>query len=460
MSTKYINSYETAAEYGLDTRPADGSSISLIGSSDVRYDSVNVVVKTPKVGDAVYINESQNSYQYVDGESLNTGSMDSAWTAVGVVAAIIGNEALVVHKTNVGKKWADVYRWTVRGWETASGAREIKLNNTSSYATWTPDNSNLDNFMSSFNTFITGSEVATGVKDMLHMYAEDISGTLTPILTMEPYTYYPGTASLGTELSLTAYNGEEYPANSSGLGNHTLNTAGTVKTAVYCPMNFDKTVEFFKAGRDWNGSLGTGSNWSSSASSPVYPCCENSYIGLLPDSKVYNNGNGEIYKKYGPGREGWLKYIKDCMSIVGNESGTAQNKWQDGHKLTYAHAGKQYTSKTGEMKHVYTAIEYCKDVNYNVDKFRTGDWFLPSLYQLNFIESQIKYGTIASRDADPINKTLLKIGGSAISNGSGVWSSCRNSSNSAWYCNGHYGFCDFNSFYNSFLAIPCMLLKI
>ena len=66
----------------------------------------------------------------------------------------------------------------------------------------------------------------------------------------------------------------------------------------------------------------------------------------------------------------------------------------------------------------------------------------------------IHYGTNGSRTADPLNATLYKLGGSAISNGSYVWSCLRNSSNNAWNANGNNGFFNNNNMYNSNLAVP------
>jgi hypothetical protein len=75
------------------------------------------------------------------------------------------------------------------------------------------------------------------------------------------------------------------------------------------------------------------------------------------------------------------------------------------------------------------------------------------------ILSTIKHGTTASRDADPVNRALNAIGGSAISNGSHFWSASRCSAINAWYSSG-IGFLSYNFMCVSFLALPVALLDV
>ena len=76
------------------------------------------------------------------------------------------------------------------------------------------------------------------------------------------------------------------------------------------------------------------------------------------------------------------------------------------------------------------------------------------------ILSTIKHGTTASRDADPINRALNAIGGSAISNGSYIWSASRFGAGNAWFSSGGNGCLVSYGMYYSSLALPVALLDV
>jgi hypothetical protein len=70
----------------------------------------------------------------------------------------------------------------------------------------------------------------------------------------------------------------------------------------------------------------------------------------------------------------------------------------------------------------------------------------------------IKYGSNGSnRNLDILNSVLYRLDGNAISNGSYVWSCCRNIYRLAWYSNGSYGFFGSSVVYGTYLAIPVSL---
>ena len=104
---------------------------------------------------------------------------------------------------------------------------------------------------------------------------------------------------------------------------------------------------------------------------------------------------------------------------------------------------------------VAPAANYC----YNVDTVALpkGNWYLPTVEDLADLLRIIKYGTNGSVSSDPINKTLAAMGGNTISNGSYLWSCCRNSSGGAWLASGHYGFFVSSYLYLELSAVPVSL---
>ena len=116
MST-YINKYNDNAAYLADAsgRTALGkSTVSLEADSRrVHFDGVNVVVKRPKQGDAVYVpttsvysaatpgsGVTEGSVTFVAGETVDNAKMAAAgFTALGVVASVRGSKCYVLYKS-------------------------------------------------------------------------------------------------------------------------------------------------------------------------------------------------------------------------------------------------------------------------------------------------------------------------------------------------------------------------
>lgn len=104
---------------------------------------------------------------------------------------------------------------------------------------------------------------------------------------------------------------------------------------------------------------------------------------------------------------------------------------------------------------VAPAAYYC----YNIDTVALpkGNWYLPTVEDLIDLLRIIKYGTNGSVNSDPINKTLAAMGGNTISNGSVLWSCCRNSSGGAWHASGDFGFFNSGALCDGLSAVPVSL---
>ena len=97
MITKYNNmsAYETAG------KPTDESRVAkIVSTNEVIVDGINVMTKTPLVGDAVY-HDGTNYYFFKGGDQLNhTALTGKGYTAVGMVVGLKGNKALVINGEN------------------------------------------------------------------------------------------------------------------------------------------------------------------------------------------------------------------------------------------------------------------------------------------------------------------------------------------------------------------------
>jgi len=113
----FINKYTDAAAYA-----ADASARATLGKSTVsmeadthtlHYDGVNVAIKRPKQGDAVYVpttsvysaatpgsGVTEGSVTFIAGNTVDNAKMSAAgFTALGVVASVRGNKCYVLYKT-------------------------------------------------------------------------------------------------------------------------------------------------------------------------------------------------------------------------------------------------------------------------------------------------------------------------------------------------------------------------
>src|SRR5574344_501639 len=252
------------------------------------------------------------------------------------------------------------------------------------------------------------------------MYVETINNVATPVLVLETYTSNSFSATL-SGLSLTPYNGTEYDAGPSLIRNTMLEGSEGVI------MNLDRAIASFTE----DLAAGIYNPSSRVNGDTTYPVCLPGYLGTSRNVSD-KLACAWLRNKYGEGYAGWIHCVKHSSARFGTEYiGTS---WLDGKKLTYAHVGKTYKNASGVDTLAYPAFEYCAAVGYDAPGLKKGNWFLPSLYEMVPVWSQLKYGngTNGSRSADPINAGLAAIGGSSISNGAGAWSSVRSDAYGAW----------------------------
>ena len=157
------------------------------------------------------------------------------------------------------------------------------------------------------------------------------------------------------------------------------------------------------------------------------------------------------------------------MVVHPSMTGIFKPEYRDGKVNTYKLAGQTYIDADGEAKVLYPAFDYVAGVGFDgVSGFAKGEWYLPSTYELADIIRDVTYPAIykdgaqvnvARADADVVNRALNAIGGTAISNGSYTWSSCRYNTSVAWYFGG-YGFGGGYGYCSRCAAIPCVLYRL
>ena len=97
-----INSFVDESTYDSHTRSSVDSEVSLIeNTNEIKYDGINVEVKYPKFGDALYLENTGDANNltkhFIDGKSLDTSLLPNSWIPVGVVITNECNKVMVAY---------------------------------------------------------------------------------------------------------------------------------------------------------------------------------------------------------------------------------------------------------------------------------------------------------------------------------------------------------------------------
>lgn len=400
----------------------------------------NVLVRVPKVGDILCVDASGNKH-YIALDTYQSSSLPAGYTVVGVVGARQGNQALIVHKTNTSKKWSDVMIWTLSGAALTDGASHTEnftANGVTVAITW--QTSTLSAFAVAVQSYLNGQDFAG------HSYRCVYDAQKDAVLLFHD-TFNAWKEPTFAGVTVTRAIGEDIPQNSSSYRK-------SGRSVYWGVINLRRAVEYYKT----NGSTPTANvplNISS-GDSPV------KLVEFQENAFCADIRNAYCVDPSEPTEADYKNYIAHefAAEYPSNRASMAE-MYRDGKDFTYRLVGKKYLASDNTQKELYPAAEYCAAVEYDADGLRSGDWFLPSKYQMGRIWSILTYGLsgVARADADPINRSLNAIGGSAISCASGAWSSAMFLSGGAWYC-GNDGDFDGNSFCASYMCVPCVLLNL
>lgn len=455
-----IKYYNTEAEYEAAAKSDFESQISLVGESNaVHFDGRNVIVdiKAAKTG-AIVVLDGNSALHFVSVDTYNSGSFMSNYTIIGVVAIGIDHpdfrgKIAVVHKTNASKQWSAIYRFKLTGYTLDGTDRTGTLNVRDASAWGTGVNyvisynaTNVADFVTTLNAYFKSTAPFT----TQHWRAEvDSNGDVELTFLFTDYRQASNTASAGFTLTANLLPG--IPASSAMLRKNGQRSGdGTIS-------NWDRAIAYFS--QDLNNAT---YNPTSPVTSPKrsYPICKPGYLG----TSAYSGGDqcAALRAIYGEGEAGWLKFMASFLPVRPTNYGPVGDKetYGDGERNTYLMAGKTFTKQDNTTIIAHPAADYCASPNYNHDAFRKGKWQLPDADVLLGILSTIKYGTTSSRNADPVNRALAAIGGSAISSGSFIWSSSRYAAYGAWCSDGGSGCVSYRGMCSAFLALPVALLDV
>lgn len=380
----------------------------------------NIIKNVPSLYDFVVKIDGKNRFVARDNA---TSEFLNSHEVAGMVYDVQGNLVRIVGGiNNQNKQAACVADYEITAIPSESGDYEVKLHNAVvGNFTYTKNTGTIAEFATQLNTWL-----ATNAPKW-EAYTRDGHSYLQ----MSTYDAYENTVTIaGTTLAKLIW---------STVADYTISTGGrnAVKQyAAYNGMNRLRLEEYV-SGRstDANCNPTTRMNGTTQLFT-TFPVCKAYYDGELGDGLRAN------YPTYGA-------YLDACM-VISEDLDKGMMKFRDGKLMTSLLKDKTIL-KQGVETYANTAARWAADYDTNIEGFRAGDWWLPSMYELSKL----------MRNAQQLNLGLTKKSGwSAISPSSYRWSSSRYDTNGAWLY-GSNGITGNGNFYYSFTvsAVSAFILE-
>lgn len=396
----------------------------------------NIFTALPKIGDAVVGERSTKKLKFITLESFDNASLGSDYETIGVVYNRRGRKVKIVYKNNASKVWCTKWVLKLSGYTLDGTSRTGVI-------TFRPDSS------ATANTDVTVTYKATTLQGLVDALNTAFAGNT--VMVSQHWVAYINGSDVCVEHDYTiwqqsSYNGAKdgftaapalMPEVESVADIRRRHGGGGGEGAI---SSWERAVAYYRTSTGTDTYQGYVPSPISNAKDRAYPIALQSYLGA---------NCAEIRKAFGEGEQGWLNCMAAYMSVcptdygnMGMRDGLARTKLIASYKDTFGNP-------------VASAANYC----YNIDTIALpkGNWYLPTVEDLTDLLRIIKYGTNGSVDSDPINKALAAMGGNTISNGSNLWSCCRDSSGSAWIASGNFGFFDNGNLYYGLSAVPVSL---
>jgi hypothetical protein len=460
-----IKYYETEAAYAADAKSSFESQISLVGeSNEVKFDGRNVIVgiKSAKTG-AIAVLDGNSALHFVMPGTFNSGSFMSNYTVVGVVAIGIDHEDFrgkiaILRKNFTSRQWSYIYSFRLTGYTLDGTDRTGVLSIREASNSWAAgvdytvayNASTLDELVAQLNTFFrdatntvfqTQDWVAIKSGDEVHLQFH--------------FTDYRQASNAGKAGFTLAAN--LLPGITASSAMLRKNGQRSGEGAI---SNWDRALAYYRNDNGTSDYQGGRTSDQGSNVKQAYPINLPTWLG----TSTKNPGDfcAGLRAIYGEGEAGWLKFMETMRPMQPTEYGPMGDKetYGDSKRNTYLMAGKKFVGQDGVERAAFPAADECASTTFSHAAMGKGAWVLPDIDLLVSVLKTVKYGTSASRDADPVNADLNAIGGSALSNGSYIWSSSRYSASNAWFSYGYSGYCSINHMYSSNLALPLLLLDV
>ena len=394
-------------------------------------------VRIPKRGDIAANELTTHKTMYIPRDQYKAADIAGSHEVLGVVAGVIGREAIIVHPDcGTTAKWTNRLWWYCTGYTLDGKSHTItfKLRFASnSYAsditkTVTYSATTLSALISALNAAFADGD--GGDFDSQKWYADEYGGKLR--LTCDNLDWrQPSYNSASNGLTMGGCM-PEIAAHADMRRKHGGNGGeGAISSMARALIYYESST----GSAEYEGNRTSAQN----SVKQTYPINLTTWNRTSPDYCAYLRGI------YGEGKEGWKRFMKSCLPVTPTDYGDMGV--HDGKSICKPLA--QITGrKMSSADSVQLMAAFAKPYNLIGNTFSKGDFWLPTTEEISVILSG------DNDSSDPLNLGLSAIGGSTILNSAYLWSCLRCGSVGAWVAHGGCGFFGNGNVYGLFRVVP------
>lgn len=365
----------------------------------------NVFVKIPERGDACVGRLSDKKLFYIKADTLVTSELDkSEWEVQGVVSHREGKKVTIVGlKSPVGIAFCDRVWYYLSGYTLDGAEHTIVLA--------IPTKANWDKSVEKTITY-TASTVEEFIRALNAAFEADAD-----------FTDQDWYADLTADGRVRVHYVFANPRNSNFTVKSGITKTNSMPELKQCERLRRKNGQTTKISgiSSWHRSLAYYRNDNGTAeiqggrTAEQTSIKQKSPINLPTWLGTSAKNPGDFCKAlrdvYGEGEEGWLRFMRSCMSVTDTDYGIMM---YDGREMSKLLSSFTYTSrKVAEPKYMYPVSGWC--TSFSTSCLPAGSWHLPTSKELVELMRDITHGTGTT---DVLNRTIVAAGGKYISNGS------------------------------------------
>lgn len=425
-----IKNFPTEAAYAAAAKPTIESQAAMVEADKaVHYDGVNVIADVPRVGDAVFLDESNNPV-ILSAATIIKANIPSAWEYVGEVLEVMDNyHVRVIHKDiSQTRKFADVVQFDI----TAISDTSIKF--------WLKMAGDYANFVG-IEVTLTSAEINATSAAEIAAAIEAAGNTDNVGYDKHKYWAYLADAdgnkvtSGGTKIVVQCDSWLDYRQYQCSDNTHAL-VGVTMAFTTWGMMPENSNLGFRVNGRKdsehlMNLAKGV-AYYGTNGRTPTADVPVNAAAGIVKRA-CFENPSDSAYAYCAALREAYGTYENYVKSeyLVDFPQKCGVFSMPDGDTLTKLYGPLTAEVKDGTTKAKFPALNWPLTVGFNAAGMAVGDWHLWG----------VREGCMMMRDAvlALINATREKMGVTQISNATTRWFAQRYGVHTAWHFHGYTG---------------------
>lgn len=379
----------------------------------------NVFVKIPERGDACVGRLSDKKLFYIKADTLVTSELDkSVWEVQGVVSHREGKKVTLVGLNNSGNiAFCDRVWYYLSGY-TLDGAEHTIVLAIPTKANW---NKNVEKTIT--YTANTVEEFISALNAAFEADADFTDQDWYADLTADGRVRVHYVATVGQNYNFTAKSGITKTNSMPEFKRCTrLSRKNGMNVFPGGICSWHRALAYY---RNDNGTLVEQGGRTAEQTSVKQQWPINLPTWLGTSTKNPGDFCKALRDVYGEGEEGWIRFLRSCMSVTDTDYGIMMH---DCIEMAKPLSFITYTSrKVTEQKYMCPAIGWC--ASFSTSCLPAGSWHLPTPNEQVELMRDITQGT---GTPDVLNRTISAAGGKAISNDSTQWDCVRYSYDYAW----------------------------